>query len=105
MSALGTFNARYLDSEMMGKSRAIAAIEQIQADAVPVAVLKAALIVKRPNSCFVLAVSVGFPIGAHREFPLIQTERLACVAEARVNMFVCENVKTAFFPSSFTLTK
>jgi hypothetical protein len=40
MPALGTFNARYLDSEMMGKSRAIAAIEPIQADAVPVAALR-----------------------------------------------------------------
>jgi len=53
MSALGPFNARYLDSEMMGKSRAIAAIEPIQADAVPVAALKAALIVnaRTPVSC------------------------------------------------------
>ena len=40
MPALGTFNARYLDSEMTGKSRAIAAIEPIQADAVPVAALR-----------------------------------------------------------------
>jgi hypothetical protein len=74
------FDSRDIDSEMMGKPRAIAAIEPIKSDAVFVADSVGCLDGQRPSSRFVLAISVRFQIDACGKFPLIDAESLAGMA-------------------------
>ena len=69
--ALGGLDARDLDCEMIRQSRAIAAIEPIKANTIFIADSVGGVDRERPNSGLVLAVSVRFQIGAHREFPLV----------------------------------
>ena len=96
MLGLGSFYSLDVDSETMGKRRAIAAIEPIKSDTVLVADTEGRVDRKRPSSGLILAKSVRFQISTHREFFLIKSEGLASVAESCRNMPGCPNVTTPF---------
>ena len=85
---------------MMGKPRAIAAIEPIKGDTVFVADSVGRVDGKRPSSGLILVISVLFQICASREFSLINAESLASVAESRRDIFGCPNVRTPFFTAA-----
>ena len=96
MSELGGFDLCDLDSEMIGKLRAIAAIEPIKGDTVFVAESVGRVDGQHPSSGLILAISVLFQISAPREFCLIKAKGLASVAESSRNMRGCPNVTTPF---------
>ena len=96
MLGLGSFYSLDVDSETMGKRRAIAAIEPIKSDTVLVADTEGRVDRKRPSSGLILAKSVRFQISTHREFFLIKSEGLASVAESCRNMPGCPNVTAPF---------
>ena len=96
MLGLGSLYSLDVDSETMGKRRAIAAIEPIKSDTVLVADTEGRVDRKRPSSGLILAKSVRLQISAHREFFLIKSEGLASVAESCRNMPGCPNVTTPF---------
>ena len=96
MLALGSFDSGDIDSEMVRKHRAIAAIEPIKSDTVLVADTEGRVDRKRPSSGLILAKSVRFQISTHREFFLIKSEGLASVAESCRNMPGCPNVTAPF---------
>jgi hypothetical protein len=64
-------DARDIDSAMMGKSRAITAIEPLKGDTVFVADAKSWVDGKRPRSGLILFIY------ASRQFVLVKSERLA----------------------------
>jgi len=100
MSGIGGFDLRDIDSQSMGKRRAISAIEPIKRDTVFVTDSLGRFDCQLPSSGFILAISVRFQIGACREFSLIGTESLASVAESRGDMLGCPNVRTPFLPAA-----
>jgi hypothetical protein len=96
MLRLGGFDPCDIDSEMMGKPRAIAAIEPIKGDTVFVADPLSRVDRQRPSSGLILAISVRFQIDAPCEFSLIESESLTSVAKSRRDMLGCPNVRTPF---------
>ena len=100
MSGLGGFDLRDVDSQSMGKRRAIATKEPIKGDAVFVADSVSRVDGERPSSGLILAISVRFQIGACREFSLVDSESLASVAQSRRYLHGCPNVRTPFLPAA-----
>ena len=88
---------------MMGKARAIAAIEPIKGDTVFVTDSVGSVDGKRPSSGLILGISVLFQIGASREFCLINSESLTSVAESRRDMLGLPNVRNSLLSSCYTL--
>jgi hypothetical protein len=80
MFGLGGFDSRDIESEMMGKLRAIAAIEPIKGDAVFVTDFVCRVDGQRANSGLILAIPVLFQIGPSREFSLVNSKSFASVA-------------------------
>ena len=80
MLALGSFDSGDIDSEMVRKHRAIAAIEPIKSDTGFVADSLGSFDGYWSSSGFILAISVLFQICAPREFSLINSESLAGMA-------------------------
>ena len=97
---VGSFNSCDIDSEMMGKPRAIAAIEPIKGDTVFVTDSVGRIDGKRPRSGLILAISILFQTGAPCEFCLTNSKSLASVAESRGDMLGCPNVRTPFLPAA-----
>jgi hypothetical protein len=81
---------------MIGKPRAIAAIEPIKGNTVFVADSVGRVDGQRPSSGLILVISVLGQISTHREFCLIKPEGLASVAESCRNMSGCPNVMPPF---------
>ena len=96
MLGLGSFYSLDVDSETMGKRRAIAAIEPIKSDTGFVADSLGSFDGYWSSSGFILAISVLFQICAPREFSLINSESLACVARSHRDILGCPNVTTPF---------
>jgi len=96
MLALGSFDSGDIDSEMVRKHRAIAAIEPIKSDTGFVADSLGSFDGYWSSSGFILAISVLFQICAPREFSLINSESLTDMAKSRRDMLGILNRKTPF---------
>ena len=100
MSGFGNFDSRDINSKMIGKPRAIAAIEPIKSGTVFVADSVGRVEGKWSSSGLILAISVLSQIDASCEFCLIKSKSFASVAESRRDMLGCPNVRTPFLTAA-----